>query len=154
MIPVLCFGICTICSIYCLYVACSSRISDYRQWCILSCIAQVVICFLLFLGATIEIVRWWNKRMSGGSFGYKCFDIENEYVGKMEDAELDEMLEDLVKVLHDLEWWKSADYCEKDYRDTVKEFKEKWFNEDRSERLKGIIDKKCDALKNELIKII
>lgn len=92
--------------------------------------------------------------MSGGSYGYKCYDIENEYVGRMEDAELDEMMEDLVKVLHDLEWYVSGDYGEESYRHTVKEFKEKWFSGNREERIKGIIEQKCEKLKTELIKMI
>ncbi len=92
--------------------------------------------------------------MSGGYFNYICYTVENEYCGNMEDAELDEMMNDLVGLLHDLEWWKSGDYGEDDYRETVKKFKDKWFNQDRSERLEAIIDKKCEALKTELKKII
>lgn len=92
--------------------------------------------------------------MSGGSFNYNYYTIQNEYCGRMEDVELDEMMDDLVELLHDLEWWKSADYGEDDYRETVKKFKDKWFNQDRSKRLEAIIDKKCEALKTELKKII
>lgn len=92
--------------------------------------------------------------MSGGSFNYNFYTIQNEYCGRMEDAELDEMMDDLVELLHDLEWWKSADYGEDDYRETAKKFKDKWFNQERAERLETIIDKKCEALKAELKKII
>ena len=92
--------------------------------------------------------------MSGGSFNYNYHTIQNEYCGRMEDVELDEMMDDLVNLLHDLEWWKSGDYGEDSYRETVKKFKDKWFNQDRSKRLEAIIDKKCEALKTELKKII
>ena len=46
----------------------------------------------------------------------------------MFDAEMDEMVVDFAKVLHDLEWWMSSDSSEEDYRQTVKKFKEKWFD--------------------------
>lgn len=92
--------------------------------------------------------------MSGGSYNYLCFQIENEYVGAMYDAELDEMMKDLSSLLHDLEWWQSGDYGEESYRKTVKEFKAKWLSADRSNRLKAIINRKCDELKEELAKMI
>lgn len=92
--------------------------------------------------------------MSGGSFNYSYYTIQNEYCGRMEDAELDEMMDDLVDLLHDLEWWKSGDYGEDTYRETVKKFKDKWFKQSRTERLEAIIDKKCEALKAELKKVI
>ena len=44
----------------------------------------------------------------------------------MLDPVLDRMLEDFVKVLHDLEWYESADYSEDTYRRTVEWFKTKW----------------------------
>jgi len=92
--------------------------------------------------------------MSGGSYGYHYCTIDNEYVGAMYDAELDEMMKDLVVVLHDVEWWQSADIGEEDYRRTVKRFKDKWFNGNRSERLKPIIDRKIEQLRAELMYLI
>ena len=92
--------------------------------------------------------------MSGGSYAYKFCTIEEYYVGAMYDAELDEMMKDLVEVLHDVEWWQSADISEENYRKTVKEFKDKWFNSDRGERLKPIIDRKINKLRTELIYMI
>lgn len=92
--------------------------------------------------------------MSGGSYGYHYCTIDNEYVGAMYDAELDEMMRDLVVVLHDVEWWQSADIGEEDYRRTVKLFKDKWFNGNRSERLKPIIDRKIEQLRAELMYLI
>ena len=55
-------------------------------------------------------------------------EIESMYCGKMYDAEMDDMMADLVDVLHDLEWWRSSDYGEDDYRKSVKVFKDKWVN--------------------------
>lgn len=64
--------------------------------------------------------------MSGGSFNYEYYKINDLYVGKMQDADLDEMMEDLCNVLHDLEWWQSCDYGEETYRNSAKAFKQKW----------------------------
>ena len=41
--------------------------------------------------------------MSGGSYSYICFTLEEECAGKMHDAETDLFVKDFVKVLHDLE---------------------------------------------------
>ena len=79
--------------------------------------------------------------MSGGSFDYMCFQVENTYSGEMRDCELNEMIVDLCKVLKDLEWWQSGDICEEDYRKSVKEFKEKWFGRTQEERLAKLADK-------------
>lgn len=92
--------------------------------------------------------------MSGGSYDYKYYIIEEYYVGAMYDAELDEMMKDLVEVMHDVEWWQSGDIDEDDYRKTVKEFKDKWFNTDREERLKPIIYKRINDVRTELINMI
>ena len=89
--------------------------------------------------------------MSGGSYNYTCYLVEEEYVGAMHDAELDEMMKDLVDVLHDVEWWQSCDIGEDDYRKTVKAFKAKWLDSDRGERLKPIIDRKINKVRKELI---
>jgi len=69
-----------------------------------------------------------RNRMSGGSYNYACWTVENEYEGAMYDEELNLFIPDLVKVLKDLEWWQSGDIGEDDYRKSVKDFKEKWFN--------------------------
>ena len=92
--------------------------------------------------------------MSGGSYNYEYYRIEEEYVGSMFDAELDEMMKDLVEVLHDVEWWKSGDIGEDDYRKTVKAFKAKWFDSDRGERLKPIIERKINKVRKELMDMI
>lgn len=63
--------------------------------------------------------------MSGGSYCYMFNRIEEEYVGRMFDSQLNEMMKDLVEVLHDLEWWQSCDCDEKRYREKVTKFKKK-----------------------------
>lgn len=64
--------------------------------------------------------------MSGGYFDYLCFKIAETYEGCMEDPVLDAMLVDFVKVLHDLEWYKSCDIGPDDYHRTANWFKNKW----------------------------
>ena len=86
--------------------------------------------------------------MSGGSFNYLYRTIEYEYVGRMQDIVLDEMMEDLVKVLHDLEWWQSADISEEDYRETVEEFKKKYFH-NYTETAKQIVTEEIEKMLKE-----
>ena len=97
--------------------------------------------------------------MSGGSHNYGYRTVENEYCGydgegKMYDAELNEMMIDIVRVLKAVEWWKSCDADEEHYRETVKKFKEKWFKGDRAERLRSIVNSECEKLREELLKIV
>lgn len=87
--------------------------------------------------------------MSGGSYNYLCFRVEEEYVDKMHDSELDNMMEDLTELLHDLEWWRSGDYCEETYRKTVQKFKKKWFG-NRDERLREIVLTELDKVKENI----
>lgn len=92
--------------------------------------------------------------MSGGSYNYIYNKLLVECVGEMHDTEMDEMLRDFCDVLHDLEWWQSGDYSEDQYRETVSEFKKKWFKGDRSTRLKGYIDHQIDAVRRQLYSLI
>lgn len=88
--------------------------------------------------------------MSGGSYGYGYFTVSDQYVGRMYDSELDEMMKDLVDVLHDVEWWRSADSSEEKYRETVKKFKKKWFK--RSEiDIQKLIEDQFNKTKQELL---
>lgn len=41
--------------------------------------------------------------MSGGAFEYMCYSIEDMYENELEDDQLNELLLDFCKVLHDLE---------------------------------------------------
>lgn len=88
--------------------------------------------------------------MSGGSFNYGYTNIE-EYFGRMEDAQLNEMIRDLQKVLHDVEWYVSSDICEGTYRETVKTFKKKWFKQSDAD-IKAFIEEQFEQKKNELLK--
>lgn len=92
--------------------------------------------------------------MSGGSYDYVCYKLSNECMGRMYDTEMNDLVKDLSEVLHDLEWWQSGDYSEDQYRETVSEFKKKWFKGDRTNRLKGYIDDQLDAVKRQLYSLI
>ena len=43
--------------------------------------------------------------MSGGSYDYMYSRVEEEYVDRMFDSQLNTMMKDLASLLHDLEWW-------------------------------------------------
>ena len=89
--------------------------------------------------------------MSGGSYDYKYYVIEDYYENKMFDIELNDMMSDLIKLLHDLEWWRSDDISEEAYRETVDNFKKKWFKRDKI-KIKELIEKEFEDKKQELLK--
>lgn len=89
--------------------------------------------------------------MSGGSYSYVYCKVENECVGRMFDRQLDEMMKDLVKVLHDLEWWQSSDTGEDTYRRAVTEFKKKWFKQTKID-VQRQIESEFELTKNKLLK--
>jgi len=92
--------------------------------------------------------------MSGGSYNYIGSTLEMECAGRMYDAEMNDLIVDLCKVLHDLEWWQSCDSSEETYRKTVAKFKEKWFQGSRKERLKGYIDEQLGMTRQLLYNLI
>jgi len=87
--------------------------------------------------------------MSGGSFNYMYIKVEETYSEMMEDEDLNNMIKDLVLLLHDLEWWKSNDYDEKSYRESVRKFKDKWFGK-RDEQLRIHMLKFVDEFKERI----
>ena len=88
--------------------------------------------------------------MSGGAFDYLCFKIEETYEGRMEDPVLDLLLVDFVKVLHDLEWYKSADYSEDHYRRTVEWFKTKWIGQP-APILRDVVEQEMQNMRKRLL---
>lgn len=88
--------------------------------------------------------------MSGGSFDYGYINL-GEYFGRMEDEQLNGMLKDLQKVLHDVEWYTSGDISEESYRETVARFKKKWFAQSDVD-VKAYIEAQFERKKNELLK--
>ena len=92
--------------------------------------------------------------MSGGSRNYMYHNIDEYYSGRMYDKELDDMMKDISDLTRAVEWYESGDTCEETYREAVKKFKDKWFKQSRSERLKGYIDGAVSGLKTELYEMI
>ena len=92
--------------------------------------------------------------MSGGSYNYIYNKLSMECSGCMFDIEMNDMIEDLCNVLHDLEWWQSGDIDEEVYRKTLGDFKFKWFKTDRTDRLKDYIDKELNIVRSELYSLI
>lgn len=89
--------------------------------------------------------------MSGGSYSYVYCRVAEECVNRMFDSQLNEMMKDLVKVLHDLEWWQSSDTGEDTYRMAVTEFKKKWFKQTKIDVQKQI-ESEFKRTKDELMK--
>ena len=92
--------------------------------------------------------------MSGGSHNYICYHIEEDLVGKMHDRELDDLMADVAKLAHAVEWMDSGDTCEETYLKEVAAFKKKWFSDSRDERLKSYIDGAIVKLRAELYDMI
>ena len=92
--------------------------------------------------------------MSGGRYNYIYYKLEEECKGAMYDVEMNDLIADLCKVLHDLEWWQSGDTSEETYRKTLSAFKKKWFKGDREKRLKEYIDEQISAVRNQLYSLI
>lgn len=92
--------------------------------------------------------------MSGGSYEYIYSKVQNECEGRMYDAEMNDFIKDFANVLHDLEWWQSGDSSEDRYRETLAEFKSKWFGGCRDKRLKGYIDERVNEVRKELYQML
>lgn len=89
--------------------------------------------------------------MSGGSYNYGYSTVEYTYVGEMQDTELNEMMKDLVEVLHDLEWYVDCDISEEQYRETVTKFKSKWFKRRKCD-IEALVNEEFEKKKSELLK--
>lgn len=77
--------------------------------------------------------------------------VEYDLVGYMYDTELDRMMEDLVPVLEDLEKWQEGDIGEEQYRETVTEFKSKWFKRRKCD-IEALVNEEFEKKKAELLK--
>ena len=63
--------------------------------------------------------------MSGGCLGYFYGRLE-EHVGDFADRELDELVQDLVTLFREREWYLSGDKSERAWREASVAFKRKW----------------------------
>lgn len=92
--------------------------------------------------------------MSGGHCDYVFCKIDEYLVGNMEDEELDDLMRDVAKLAHDLEWYLSCDTSRESYMKSVQKFKEKWFRGNRNDRLKGYIDADLERTRHRLYGLI
>ena len=77
--------------------------------------------------------------------------VEYDLVGYMFDTELNQMMKDLVPVLEDLEEWQEGDIGEEQYRETVTEFKAKWFKRNKCD-IEELVNEVFENKKQELLK--
>lgn len=91
--------------------------------------------------------------MSGGSFNY-VYSHLREAAEYTSDKEISDLLNDLAELLHDEEWYQSGDYGNQGYEETLANFKKKWFESNREDRLKKYIDDSIEVLKLELYLLI
>lgn len=77
--------------------------------------------------------------------------VEYDLVGYMYDTELDRMMKDLVPVLEDLEKWQEGDIGEEQYRETVTNFKKKWFKRRKCD-IEALVNEEFEKKKQELLK--
>lgn len=104
--------------------------------------------------------------MSGGRFKYKDSELKTELFGwcgseywtpannPMEDVELSDLVFDVLELVHELDWYQCGDSDQNDYIDAAKKFKEKWFKQSRTSRLKHYIDMSIEDLKKQLYEAI
>ena len=92
--------------------------------------------------------------MSGGHCDYVFCKIDEYLVGNMEDEELDDLMRDVSRLAHDLEWYLSCDTSRESYMKSVQKFKEKWFRGNRNDRLKGYIDADLERTRHRLYGLI
>ncbi len=94
--------------------------------------------------------------MSGGRFDYKDSSLKYEIFGwtdkpsnVFEDAEISELVWDVLDLIHDYDWYASGDTGKDTYLKAKTEFKAKWFG-DRDVRIRRIIDDAIKECKTEL----
>ena len=92
--------------------------------------------------------------MSGGEYQYMYYKVEDIYCNRMHDAEMNELIKDLVPILKAVEWWQSGDTEREAYQEELYKFKNKWFGTSREIRLKNIVVLECEKLKEDLLKVL
>ena len=109
--------------------------------------------------------------MSGGAFNYRdgslleemypysCWNRGNE--GRdmrddpFEDPLISELMYDLLRLTHELDWYKSADTSQGTYLEAKKKFCEKWFGKKRGTKaLESLVRRQFESAMNECRKMI
>lgn len=94
--------------------------------------------------------------MSGGRFDYADSRLKNEIFGWVdsptnvfEDREISELVWDVLKLIHDYDWYASGDTSKETYLKAKAKFKKKWMD-NRGVRVKRIVDEAIQRTKDEL----
>lgn len=94
--------------------------------------------------------------MSGGRFNYLDNNLKCEIFGwtdkpsnVFEDREISELVWDVLNLIHEYDWYASADTCKETYLKAKEEFKKKWFS-NRGVRVRMIVDEALKQCKDEL----
>lgn len=99
--------------------------------------------------------------MSGGHFNHNysymtmqsdIFGYGDKYTNAFEDVEISELVWDVFNLIHDFDWYASRDTCEETWLKKKAEFKKKWFQSERKDRIKRIVDNALKNTKEELYK--
>ena len=93
--------------------------------------------------------------MSGGSWSYSYLTVDD--AARMMaswDIELSELLGDLSEVCHDCEWADSSDYSKEDGLESIREFRKKWFEAPREQRLQRYVDEGIERLRSDLARVM
>lgn len=95
--------------------------------------------------------------MSGGYFQYidsnlksQIFGLTDEHDNEFQDIEITELVWDVLDLIHDFDWYISGDTCEETWLKKKAEFKKKWFQSERKDRIKKIVDDALNDTKEEL----
>ena len=94
--------------------------------------------------------------MSGGRFNYFNDNLKCEIFGwadkpsnVFEDREISELVWDVLNLIHEYDWYASADTDKETYLKAKAEFKKKWFS-NRGVRVRRIVDEALKQCKEEL----
>ena len=99
--------------------------------------------------------------MSGGHFNYQddrlkneIFDYEDKPSNQFEDMEISHLVWDVLTLIHDYDWYISADTGRDAWLKAKRDFKKKWLKGDRSKLLEHIIDKRLAEVSKELKEVL
>jgi len=102
-----------------------------------------------------ELFNWDVSPTYGiGSEGQKRYAKMAREIDPMEDIELSDLVYDVFCLIHSADWYKSGDNSEGTYRNDVEAFKQKWFKNKRSDRLKEYVDAAVEELRDKLMVMI
>lgn len=67
-----------------------------------------------------------------------------------ENMEISELVWDVFELIYDYDWYASGDTCEETWLKKKAEFKKKWSQSERKDRIKRIVDDALNNTKEEL----